>query len=327
MKLSRRNLLLACSASALATAGRHAAAQETGYPSKPIRFVVPFAPGGPADTISRLVGARLQDQLGQPLVFDNIPGAGSTLGVSRLAKMPADGYAIGFGHSGSMSIGPSLYRNVGYDPLQDLTPIARVCNYVNLLVVRTDSRYRSLADLLADAKARPGALTFGSAGISSSNHLSGELLAMKAGVKMTHVPYKGSSPAMNDLLGGQLSFMFDAPNTSAPFVKAGKLRVLAATGANRHPLFPDVPAIAELLPGYEFKGWMGVLAPRGLPAALQKRLTTEVEKAMAAPDTGDRLAALGLDVAFGGPAEVTRTVTAELQLWGPLIKSLKLTAE
>lgn len=327
MQSSRRGWLVACAAGTLAAASRWAFAQEAGYPSRPIRFVIPFAPGGPADAVSRLVGSRLQEQLGQPVVFENTPGAGSTLGVGRLAKMPADGYAIGFAHSGSMSIGPSLYRNVGYDPLQDLTPVARLCNYVNLLVVRADSPYRTLSDLLADAKARPGALTYGSAGISSSNHLSGELLAMKAGVGMTHVPYKGSALAMNDVLGGVLSFMFDAPNTSAPLVKAGKLRVLAATGTTRHAQFPEAPAVAESLPGYEFKGWMGVVAPRGLPVAVQKRLTSELDKAMAAPGTGERLAALGLDVAFGDPGEVTRTVTAELQLWGPLIKSFNLKAE
>ncbi len=324
MALSRRGWLAVCGAGALAATGRWAGAQEAGYPSRPIRFVIPFAPGGPADAVSRLVGSRLQEQLGQAVVFENIPGAGSTLGVGRLAKMPADGHVVGFGHSGSMSIGPALYKNVGYDPLQDLTPVARLCNYVNLLVVRADSPYRTLADLLADAKARPGALTYGSAGISSSNHLSGELLAMKAGVGMTHVPYKGSALAMNDVLGGTLSFMFDAPNTSAPLVKAGKLRVLAATGATRHSQFPDAPAIAESLPGYEFKGWMGIIAPRGLPAALQMRLTTEVEKALAAPEIGERLATLGLDLAYGGPVEVTRTVAAELKLWGPLIKSLNL---
>ncbi len=326
MQLSRRRWLQVCTAGALAPAG-WATAQEAAYPSRPLRFVIPFAPGGPADVISRLVGSRLQELLGQPVVFENIPGAGSTLGVGRLAKMPADGYAIGFAHTGSMSIGPNLYKSVGYDPLQDLTPVARLCNYVNLLVVRADSPYRSVADLLADAKARPGAPTYGSAGISSSNHLSGELLAMKAGVRMTHVPYKGSALAMNDVLGGSLSFMFDAPNTSAPLVKAGKLRVLAATGTTRHAQFPEAPAISETLPGYEFKGWMGVVAPRGLPGALQRRLTSELEKALAAPDTGERLAALGLDVAFGGPAEVTQTVTSELQLWGPLIKSLNLKVE
>lgn len=327
MTLSRRRWLVAGVAGVFAPLPLTALAEDAAFPAKPLRFVVPFAPGGPADIVSRLVAARLQEQLAQPVVVENLPGAGSTLGVARLAKMPADGYSIGFAHSGSLAIGPNLYRNVGYDPLRDLTPIARVCNYVNLLVVRADSPYRSLADLLADARARPGTLTYGSAGISSSNHLSGELLAMKAGVKMTHVPYKGSALAMNELLGGGLSFMFDAPNTSSPLIQAGKLRALGTTGLARHPKFPEVPAIAETLPGYEFKGWMGVVAPAGVPAANRKRLTAEVERAVAAPDIGERLATLGLDVAFGGPDEVTRTVTAELALWGPLIKSLNLTAE
>ncbi len=259
--------------------------------------------------------------------MENVPGAGSTLGVGRLAKMPADGYAIGFAHTGSLAIGPQLYKNVGYDPLRDLTPIARLCNYVNLLVVNANSPYRTLADLLAAAKATPGAMTYGSAGISSSNHLSGELLAMKAGVSMTHVPYRGSALAMNELLGGGLQFMFDAPNTSTPLLQAGKLRALGTTGRERHPKFPDLPTVAETVPGYEFSGWMGIMAPAGLPKPLQSRLTAEIEKAMAAPGTGDRLAALGLDVSFGQPDEVTRIVTAELALWGPLIKSLGLRLE
>ncbi len=327
MSLSRRKLLNAFTAAgSTALTWRSAWAQDL-YPSKPLRFVIPFAAGGPADVVSRLVGARMQEQLGQPVVMDNLPGAGSTLGVGRLAKMPADGYSIGFAHTGSLAIGPQLYKNVSYDPLRDLTPIARLCKYVNLLVVNANSPYRTLADLLAAARASPGALNYGSAGISSSNHLSGELLAMKAGVSMTHVPYRGSALAMNDVLAGGLQFMFDAPNTSTPLLRSGKLRALGTTGRERHPKFPDLPTIAETVPGYEFSGWMGIMAPPGLPRVLQARLTAEAEKALAAPDTGDRLATLGLDVSFGHPDEVTRTITAELALWGPLIKSLGLRVE
>ena len=181
--------------------------------------------------------------------------------------------------------------------------------------------------LCSIARATPGALTYGSAGISSSNHLSGELLAMKAGVSMTHVPYRGSALAMNELLAGGLQFMFDAPNTSTPLLRAGRLRALGTTGRERHPKFPDLPTIAETVPGYEFSGWMGIMAPAGLPRMLQARLTAEVEKSQAAPETGDRLAALGLDVSFGQPAEVTRTITTELALWGPLIRSRGLRVE
>jgi len=325
MDHSRRHCLLGGLATALLP--RAAGAQEPAYPSRPLRFLVGFAPGGPADGVTRLFASRLQAQLGQTVIVENVPGAGSTLAVARLSKMAADGYAIGFAHTASLSIGPSLYKNVGYDPLKDLTPVAKVCDYVNVLAVRADSPWRSLADLLAAARAQPGALSYGSAGIGSTNHLSGELLAAKAGVKLTHVPYRGTALAINDLMGGALQFVFDAPNSAGPLAAAGKLRLLATTGRSRHKLYPDLPAIAETVPDYEFRGWMGVVAPPGLPPAVHQRLTRELESAAAAPDTVERLAALGLDVAFGRPQELTRVIGGELALWGPLIKSLNLTAQ
>ncbi|MDP3822534.1 MAG: tripartite tricarboxylate transporter substrate binding protein [Burkholderiales bacterium] len=327
MCVSRRQFAMALAAVGPALLTARAAAAQDSYPGKPVRFIVPFAAGGPADVISRLVGSRLQEQLGQPVVIDNIPGAGSTLGVARLSKLPADGYSIGFAHTGSLGISPHLYKNVGYDPVRDLTPIARLCDYVNLLVVNASSPFRTLDDLLAAARAKPGLLSYGSAGIGSSNHLSGELLAIKAGVTMTHVPYRGSALAMNDLLGGGLQFMFDAPNTSTPHLRAGKLRALGTTGRTRHRLFADLPAIAESVPGYEFSGWMGLMAPAGLPKPIQQRLVAETEKALATPGTGDRLSALGLDVNFGAPDEVARAIVDDLTLWGPLIKSLGVQVE
>jgi len=325
MDHSRRHCLLGGLATALLP--RAAGAQEPAYPSRPLRFLVGFAPGGPADGVTRLFASRLQAQLGQTVIVENVPGAGSTLAIARLSKMAADGYAIGFAHTASLSIGPSLYKNVGYDPLKDLTPVAKVCDYVNVLAVRADSPWRSLADLLAAARAQPGALSYGSAGIGSTNHLSGELLAAKAGVKLTHVPYRGTALAINDLMGGALQFVFDAPNSAGPLAAAGKLRLLATTGRSRHKLYPGLPAIAETVPDYEFRGWMGVVAPPGLPPAVHQRLTRELESAAAAPDTVERLAALGLDVAFGRPQELTRVIGGELALWGPLIKSLNLTAQ
>ena len=325
MNHSRRHCLLGGLAAALLP--RVAGAQEATYPSRPLRFLVGFAPGGPADGVTRLFASRLQAQLGQTVIVENVPGAGSTLAVARLSKMAADGYVIGFAHTASLSIGPSLYKNVGYDPLKDLTPVAKVCEYVNVLAVRADSPWRSLADLLAAARAQPGTLSYGSAGIGSTNHLSGELLAAKAGVKLTHVPYRGTALAINDLMGGALQFVFDAPNSAGPLAAAGKLRLLATTGRSRHKLYPGLPAIAETVPDYEFRAWMGVVAPPGLPPAVHQRLTRELELAAAAQDTGERLAALGLDVAFGGPQELTRVIGGELALWGPLIKSLNLTAQ
>lgn len=325
MNHSRRHCLLGGVAAALLP--WRAGAQDTAYPSRPLRFVVGFAPGGPADGVTRLFASRLQAQLGQTVNVENVPGAGSTLGIARLSKMTADGYTIGFAHTASLSIGPSLYKNVGYDPLKSLTPVARLCEYVNVLAVRADSQWRSLSDLLAAARAQPGALSYGSAGIGSTNHLSGELLAAKAGVKLTHVPYRGTALAVNDLMGGALQFVFDAPNSAGPLAAAGKIRLLATTGRTRHKLYPDLPSMAETVPDYEFRGWMGVVAPSGLPPALQQRLTRELELAAAAPDTAERLAALGLDVAFGEPHELARVIAAELALWGPLIRSLNLTVQ
>ena len=235
MDHSRRHCLLGGLAAALLP--RAAGAQETAYPSRPLRFLVGFAPGGPADGVTRLFASRLQAQLGQTVIVENVPGAGSTLAVARLSKMAADGYAIGFAHTASLSIGPSLYKNVGYDPLKDLTPVAKLCEYVNVLAVRADSPWRSLADLLAAARAQPGTLSYGSAGIGSTNHLSGELLAAKAGVKLTHVPYRGTALAINDLMGGALHFVFDAPNSAGPLAAAGKLRLLGLSFAERAPLF------------------------------------------------------------------------------------------
>ena len=325
MDHSRRDYLLRGMAAALLPLG--VGAQETAYPSRPLRFMVGFAPGGPADGVTRLFAGRLQALLGQTVIVENVPGAGSTLCIARLSKLPADGYAIAFAHTASLSMGPSLYKNVGYDPLKDLTPVAKLCDYVNLLAVRSDSPWRTLSDLLAAARAQPGALNYGSAGIGSTNHLSGELLAAKAGVKLTHVPYRGTALAMNDLMGGALQFVFDAPNTAGPLAAAGKLRLLATTGRSRPKLDPDLPSIAETVPDYEFRGWMGVVAPPGLPQPLQQRLAGALQKAAAAPDIAERLAALGLEVAYGPPQEMTRVIASELALWGPLIRSLGITVQ
>lgn len=326
MTTTRRTLLAAVGALSVALGPLRALAQDA-YPSKPIRFVVPFAPGGPADAVSRLVTARLQEQLGQPLVVDNIPGTGGGIGVSRLSKMPADGYSLGFAHTATFGIGPHLSKNVGYDPERDFTPIARFAEYVNLLVVRADSPYKDLGELLAAARARPGSLNYGSAGNGSSNHLSGELLAIQANVSLSHVPYRGTALALTDLIGGNLQFLFDAPNTALAMIRSGKLRALATTGRTRHRLLPDVPTLAETLPGYAVVGWMGVVAPAGLPAPLQRRLASELEKALAAPEFGDKFTALGLDVRYGGPEELAEAIRRDLALWGPLIKAAGLRVE
>lgn len=326
MKTTRRAFLATGSAFA-ATLGAPATLAQEGYPAKPVRFVVPFAPGGPADAVSRLVAGRLQEQLGQPFVVENIPGTGGGIGVARLARMPADGHALGFAHTATFGMGPHLSKNAGYDPERDFTPIARFAEYVNLLMVRADSPYRALGDLLAAARAKPGSLNYGSAGKGSSNHLAGELLAMHARVGLSHVPYRGTALALTDLIGGSLQFLFDAPNTALPMVAAGKLRVLATTGRTRHRLLPEVPAIAETLPGYAFVGWMGVVAPAGLAAPLQRRLAAEIEKGLAGPELGEKFTTLGLDVRYGGPEQLAEAIRRDLALWGPVIKAAGLHVE
>lgn len=319
--MKRRNFLAGVPASALALSPwQHALAQQR-WPNRPIKFVVPFPPGGPTDGIGRLVCSRLQEQLGQPFVVENISGVGGSLGMGRLAKMPADGYAIGLAHTGTHGIGPNLYKNVGYDPKRDFTPIARLVDYVNVLVVNANAPYRSLADLLSAARANPGSINYGSAGNGSSNHLSGEMLAMHAKVGLTHVPYRGSALALNDLLAGTLQFMFDAPNTSLPHLRSGKLRALATTGRTRHRLLPDVPTAAETLPGFEVVSWIGIVGPAGLPDTVQRQLGAELEKTLASPDMAERMAGLGLDAHFGDHNELTKTISTDLALWAGVIKA------
>lgn len=318
--MKRRNFLAGVPASALALSPwQHALAEQ--WPNRPIKFVVPFPPGGPTDGIGRLVCSRLQEQLGQPFVVENISGVGGSLGMGRLAKMPADGYAIGLATTGTHGIGPNLYKNVGYDPKRDFTPIARLANSVNVLVVNANAPYRSQADLLSAARANPGSINYGSAGYGASNHLSGEMLAMHAKVGLTHVPYRGSALALNDLLAGTLQFMFDAPITALPHLRSGKLRALATTGRTRHRLLPDVPTAAETLPGFEVVSWIGIVGPAGLPDTVQRQLGAELEKTLASPDMAERMAGLGLDAHFGDHNELTKTISTDLALWAGVIKA------
>lgn len=327
MSIKRRIFVGAAPALAAMLGPWRAACAQEGYPNKPIKFVAPFPPGGPLDAMARLIAPRMQESMGQPVVIENIGGAGGSIGIGRLSKMPGDGYSIGLGHTATFGMATHLFKNVGYDPVADFTPIGRICDYVNLLVVRADSPFRTTADLLAAARAKPGTINYGSAGNGASNHLSGVLFSMLAKVNMVHVPYRGSAAAMTDLLGGTLQFMFDAPNTSLPLLRSGKLRVLGTTGRTRHRLLPDVPTVGETVSGYEVIGWAGVVAPRGVPAPIQRRLAAELEKALAAPEVGERLLGLGMDVNYSGPEELARLVRRDLALWGPVIKESGASAD
>lgn len=327
MTFTRRKLLqtLAVLGPAL-TLARGATAQEP-WPSKPIRFIVGFAPGGGADITARVIALKLSEQLGQTVVVENLTGASGTIGMARLAKLPADGYSIGMGQSINLITSPLLYKEVKFDPVQDFTPVARLVNINLLFFVRNDSPYRSLNDLLAAARDKPGSITYGSGGVGSTLHLAGELLAKQAKVNMVHVPFRGGGPALAAVLGGDINFVITSYATGMSHLRAGAIRAVATTGRNRHRLLPEVPAIAESLPDYpEVFEWLSIVAPAGLPAALQERLAAEAKKALAAPDVVERLAKLALDVGFAGPAEFARVIAGDIALWGPLIKGLGITA-
>ena len=318
--------------SLVASLGASVAQSQTGgsvpndWPSKPIRLIAPFAPGGPTDQASRTLAPKLAEALGKPVFVENIAGAGSTLGTGRIAQAEPDGYTIGLGHVGALSIAPAMYDKLSYDPLKSYTTISLVCDYVNILVVRTDSPIRSVADLIAQARDRPGALTYGSAGIGSSNHLSGELLASKANVRLTHVPYKGSAPAMVDLIGGRLDFMFDILLNSMPNVQSGKLRILAVTSLNEIASVPGVAPVAQVVPSFEVLGWVGLVGPAGIPKAIAERLNAEIARIMAMPEIIKAFAGMGYIARTSTPEEFQALIAKDLRLWDPIIRGAGIRA-
>ncbi|HTO51513.1 MAG TPA: tripartite tricarboxylate transporter substrate binding protein [Burkholderiales bacterium] len=283
------SLVVAAAGVALATA---AFAQP--YPSKPIRFVVPFPPGGPLDIMGRAIAQKLADVWGQPVVVDNRPGAGGGIGAEIVAKSPGDGYTLLMGAVSTHAINPSLYAKVPYDPQKDFVPVALVAQVPNILVVNPSLPVQSVKELIDYARAKPGALSFGSGSTGSTGHLAGELFKTMAGVDMVHIPYKGGAPAMQDLLAGQTQLMFDNLANALPQVKAGKLRALAVTTLKRAPTLPDLPTVAESgLPGFDLTTWFGVFVPAGTPRETVAKLNAEIVKALASKDLADRLAAMG----------------------------------
>lgn len=319
--ITHRIAALALSAlSALtATVAAPAFAADAAWPMKPIRFIVPFAPGGPVDNSVRPMAQSMSETLGQPVVVENIAGGGGTIGTQRLARSAPDGYTIGYGYTGNLAIAPLFSANPGYDALKDFTPISTHIIYDNVLVVRADSPFKTLDDLLKEAKKRPGQLTYGSAGIGASNHLSGELLTKMTGAKFNHIPYRGSGPAGNDLLGGQLDFMFNTMSVAGTQIKDGKLRALAVTGPKRHPALPDVPAIGETIPGYEFAGWSGLVAPAGLPPEITERLSMALREYLTNPDTVARLEAQGDQPLFKNTQEMRVILERDVKFFRELV--------
>lgn len=303
---------------ALAAAALCGAAQA--YPTKPVTIVVPFAPGGAADTMARQLAERLHKRLGQPVIVESKPGAGTMIASEYVAKAAPDGHTVLLAAS-SLGIAPALYSKVNYDPVKDFTPISQVASVVHVLEVHPSLPVKSVAELIAWLKANPGKANYGSVGAGTSTHLESELFNTMVGVKMTHVPYKGSAPALMDLVGGNLQVMFDAWASSGPFVRDGKTRLLAVTTAQRSKILPDVPTVAESgLPGYEAMPWLGFVAPAGTPAAAVNRFHAELTEVLKEPEVQERFRNLGLDIIGNTPEQFAEFIKKDIVKWAKVVK-------
>ena len=290
------------------------------YPDKPIKLIVPWPPGGGADVVSRLLSKAVGDDLGTQLIIDNRGGAAGNIGATAAARSAPDGYTIVFAYSGTHSINRHLYKTMPFEE-SDFAPLVFVASVPQLLTVRVDSPYKSVADVIAAAKANPGKLTYGSSGNGAINHLAGQMFADMAGVKLQHVPYKGGAPATNAILSGEIDLIFGEPAPLLPHVKGGKLRALAVTSAKRSPGVPDLPTIAEVaVPGYEVTSWNGFLVPAGTPAAAIKRLNASFNKVLADPAMRERLIQMGYEPVGGAPELFSKHIAEETKKWGPVIK-------
>jgi tripartite-type tricarboxylate transporter receptor subunit TctC len=312
----RRALLVAVMAGAVS----NAAAQ--GFPTKPIRLIVPYPPGGTTDIVARPIAKGLQEALGQPVVIENKPGAGGNIGMDYVAKADPDGHTLAVSSVSTLAIGASLYKKLPYDVLRDLAPVTRVAAVPNVLVVHPSVPVNSVKELVAYAKAHPGSLRFGSAGSGTTVHLAGELFKSMAAIDMEHIPYKGAAPAMIDLLGGRVQLMFDFLSSAMPHIKAHKLNALAVTGPKRSPLLPEVPTVAEAgLAGYEVYAAFGVLATARTPAATIERLQTEIVKLLGTPAMKEILAGQGADAIGDTPAEFASALRSEVEKWARVVKA------
>ena len=323
MTFSRRIALLgACTLAAAGLLPAAAMAQpDAQWPAKPIKWVVPFPPGGAMDVIARTLGEKAGRTLGQPFVIENRPGAGGNIGADAVAKSPADGYTIMITSIG-MATNKALYPRLSYDPVKDFAPISLLAIVPNVLVVNTaKTTDKSVADVVAHAKRDPGKLTYASAGNGTSIHLAGEVFASMAGLNLLHVPYKGSGPAVTDMLGGQVDLMFDSITSARPHILSGKLRALGVTSAKRSATLPDVPTIAEAgVPGYEVSPWFAVFAPAGTPAAIVNKINAALIDAMKQPDTVAKFETIGAEPIGTTPQQLATHLDKELARWGALIK-------
>lgn len=325
---TRRTLTLAAASALGLLALTPLAAQAQAFPTKAITIIVPFSAGGTTDILARVLGQFISKDLGQPVIIDNRAGAGGNIGTQLVARAAPDGYTILMGTVGTHAINQSLYPKLAFDPIKDFAPLTRVALVPNLLVANPAQPFKTVKELMAYAKANPGKVTFGSSGSGTSIHLSGELFKQMAGVDIQHVAYKGSAPAVNDLLGNHIAIMFDNMPSAISHVKAGKLRPLAVTTAQRSPALPDVPTIAEAgVPGYEATSWFGLLAPAKTPAPVVAKLNASILKALADPDVKKKLLEQGAEPAGETPAQFAAFIASETVKWGKIVKQSGATAQ
>jgi tripartite-type tricarboxylate transporter receptor subunit TctC len=326
--MNHRLAALGIGMTALAPFSPAATAQED-YPARPVRVIVPYLAGGAADIFARTLAQKLGDALKHPFVVENRAGANGGIGSEFVAKSPPDGYTLLATASGPITVNPILYAKVPYDPVKDFAPVAQCTVYQYVLVTLAGSPIRSIADLVDAARAKPGALSYGSTGVGGGNHLAGELFALATGTRMIHVPYKGSAASLADLLGGQLTFMFDTVITSVPQIRAGKLRAFAVSSLKRASSLPDVPTMDEAgITGFDISQWQGVLAPGGTPGAIVSRLNAEIVKAMRTPEMHERMITKGgNEIVTGTPEDLAALIRSDLQKYAKLVRDAKIPAQ
>ncbi|MEZ0169156.1 Bug family tripartite tricarboxylate transporter substrate binding protein [Microvirga sp. TS319] len=325
--MTRRGVLRGAAVCAAAALRPGRAAAQT-YPSRNILLVVPFTPGGSTDILARLLGQRLETALKVPVIVESRPGAGGSVGVGSVARADADGHTLVMGHIGTLAVNPALYPKLPYDPLKSFEPVSGIGNVHNMLVVHPDVPARTLQELVAYAKQKPGELNYASGGIGSAAHIAMVALADRAGITMTHVPYRGTAPAVTDLLGGRVQLTFTGAPNLVQHVEAGTMRALAVSGSSRLKAAPTVPTVAESgYPGFEASQWYGILAPAGTPKPVIETLNAEIRTAMAAPEIAERLSLEGAEVWTNTPQEFREHITKEMARWGDLVKRTGIKAE
>lgn len=318
---TRRTGLKTLAAATLAVASMGSALAADAYPDKPLTMVVPFSAGGTTDILARIVGQALGQELGQTIIIENKPGAGGNIGAQQASRAKADGYTLFMGTVGTHAINQALYKKLPYDPVKDFAPLSRVANVPNLLVAHPSRPYKTVQEMIAYAKKHPGEVTYGSPGSGASPHVSGALFQSMTGAELTHVPYKGSAPAISDLLGNQIAVMFDNMPSAIQHVRSGKLRPIAVTTAKRSPELPDVPTIAEAgVPGYEATSWFGLWAVAGTPAPILTKLQTALTKVLKDPAVAKKIADQGGEVVIETPAQFDAFIKSEAAKWGKVVK-------